>query len=557
MQVRDLYSLNTMHDITLVTGIWDLKRDSASEGWNRSFDHYVDNFKKLLSAAKDTNMCIFVDPSLESMIWEIRDKSNTKVIHHPKENFKGSFFPFFDKIQSIRTSPEWLNQVGWLKDSTQGCLEWYNPMVMSKMFLLHNAKCFNPFNDNYYFWIDGGITNTIHPGYFSHDNVLEKIKYIVNKFLFVCFPYETTSEIHGFNIEGMNKFAKEKVNRVARGGFFGGHVDFISQANELYYNLLKDSLDMGYMGTEESIFTLMTYNDPETYEIKMIEDNGLLGTFFEYLKNYNIEQNKPLKSYKNDDVILYINTFNTPEQLKLLISSFETYDNRFLSTTKIYLINNSTVDELMPQYDLMAEKYNFTQIKKGNLGVCGARQFAAEHFEESKSKYMMFFEDDMLLDLSNMKCNFGFNKLIPNFYENIIKLMNKEYYDYLKLTFSEFYGHNGEQWAWHNVPSPRKEEYFGSLNKKPLTKFSNIKTFEKIPYAEGEIFYSNWPQIVTQEGNKKMFLDTKWQYPYEQTWMSHIYTLTKNQEVRPAILLASPITHNRVYFYGDKERKEN
>ena len=54
-----------------------------------------------------------------------------------------------------------------------------------------------------------------------------------------------------------------------------------------------------------------------------------------------------------------------------------------------------------------------------------------------------------------------------------------------------------------------------------------------------------------------MFLDTKWKYPYEQTWMSHIYTLTKNQEIRPAILLASPITHNRVYFYGDKERKEN
>lgn len=546
-----------MHNTTLVTGIWDLQRGSASDGWNRSFDHYINHFRTLLSSAKDTNMCIFIDPSLEDMVWELRDRINTRVIHHTKNDFNGSFFPFYDKIQEIRNNPDWYNQVGWLKDSTQGSMEWYNPMVMSKMFLLHNAKCFNPFNDSYYFWIDGGITNTIHPGYFSHDNVMDKLKYIVDKFLFICFPYETKTEIHGFAIDKMNELAKTNVNRVARGGFFGGHVDTISQANELYYNLLKDTLANGLMGTEESIFTLMTYIEPDTYQIKMIEENGLLGTFFEYLKNYDIESNKPIKSYRTDEVLLYINTFNTPNQLKLLIDSFQKYDNRFLSDTKIYLINNSTDETLMPQYDLMSDDHNFVQIKKGNLGVCGGRQFAAEHFAESGAKYMMFFEDDMLLDCQNIKCNFGFNKLIPNIYENIIKLMNKEYYDYLKLTFSEFYGHNGEQWAWHNVPSPRKEEYFGNINKKPLTKFTHIKSFEKIPYAEGEIFYSNWPQIVTQEGNKKMFLDTKWQYPYEQTWMSHIYTLTINKEVRPAILLCSPITHNRVYFYGDKERKEN
>jgi hypothetical protein len=211
----------------------------------------------------------------------------------------------------------------------------------------------------------------------------------------------------------------------------------------------------------------------------------------------------------------------------------------------------------MPQYELLADKYNFKHISRGNMGVCRARQFAAEHFDDCKAKYMLFFEDDMLLDLSDTKCNFGFNKYIPNFFDNIIKLMDKEYYDILKLTFSEFYGHNGEQWSWHNVPSPAKEEYFGRLNKKPLTKFTCIKSFEKIPYTEGEIYYSNWPQIVTQEGNRKMFLDTKWEYPYEQTWMSHIYTLTRQNIVRPGLLLCSPITHNRVYFYGSNERKEN
>jgi hypothetical protein len=547
-----------MSDITLVTGIWDLDRSNAPEGWNRSFDHYIEKFKQLLTSAKHINMCIFIDPSLEDMVWEIRDRSNTRVYHHKKDEFSGDFFPFFDSVQEIRKDPEWLSQVGWLSESTQAILEYYNPMVMSKMFMLHNAKCYNPFGDQYYFWIDGGITNTIHPGYFSHDKVIEKLKYIVDKFLFVCFPYKTNTEIHGFNIDAMNRIANSKVDRVARGGIFGGHIDIISEVNDMYYGLLRDTLSQKLMGTEESIFTLMTYIDPSLFNIHMIEDNGLLGTFFENLKNYDVSHAKVNKTYKNDNVVLYINAFNSPEQLELLMSSFEKYDNRFISNTKLILINNSTVETCIPQYEVIYNRYNFSEhILKGNMGVCGARQFAAEHFADTGSKYMLFFEDDMLLDMSNTKCNFGFNKFVPNFFDNMIKLMNKEYYDILKLTFSEFYGHNGDQWSWHNVPSPRKEEYFGVLNKKPLTKFTHIKSFEKIPYVEGEIYYSNWPQIVTQEGNKKMFLDTKWQYPYEQTWMSHIYTLTKENIVKPGLLLCSPITHNRVYFYHKDERREN
>ena len=170
---------------------------------------------------------------------------------------------------------------------------------------------------------------------------------------------------------------------------------------------------------------------------------------------------------------------------------------------------------------------------------------------------MLFFEDDMLLDLNNSTCSFGFNKRIHDIYNIVHKIMDIEEYDFLKFSFSEFYGQNGEQWSWHNIPAERKKEYFGDINKKPNTKFHAIKSINGIPYAEGEVYYSNWPHIISQEGNKKCFLDTKWGSPFEQTWMSHIYTLTRDQQVKPAILLGSPITHNRVHFYDKDERKEN
>ena len=544
---------------TIVTGIWNLDRSSLSDGWCRPFDHYLDNFTKLLEC-KNLNLAIFIDPELEDMVWKIRDRSNTVVYPHPSGSFSGDFFPFYDEVQKIRCDPKWLNQVGWLKDSTQAKIPGYNPMVMSKMFLLHNVKIFNPFNSDYFYWLDGGITNTVHPGYFTHDSVIEKIEDCLSKFLFICFPYETSTEIHGFDINEMKKYANSpSVNRVARGGFFGGPKDQISQINGIYYSLLKDSLNSGLMGTEESIFTLMTYLHPDLFSCEKIEDNGLINLFFENVKDYktDIQIEAKNRKYENNKISVYINTYNAPGQLKMLLDSFEKYEPSFLEKTEKILINNSTKEEYFDEYDIIVKKYDFVQIREGNLGICRARQLAAEHFAESKNKYMFFFEDDMLIDLSDTRCSFGFNKNVKSLFSNLVNIMNKENYDFLKFSFSEFYGNNSEQWSWHNVPQHSRDKFFEGKDNRPNTVFKNIKSLNETVYADGEIYYSNWPHIISQEGNQKCFLDTKWANPFEQTWMSHMYSLTKENILNPAILLASPITHNRIYHYDACERKEN
>lgn len=544
---------------TIVTGIWNLDRSSLSDGWCRPFDHYLDNFTKLLEC-KNLNLAIFIDPELEDMVWKIRDRSNTVVYPHSSGSFSGDFFPFYDEVQKIRCDPKWLNQVGWLKDSTQAKIPGYNPMVMSKMFLLHNVKIFNPFNSDYFYWLDGGITNTVHPGYFTHDSVIEKIEDCLSKFLFICFPYETSTEIHGFDINEMKKYANSpSVNRVARGGFFGGPKDQISQINGIYYSLLKDSLNSGFMGTEESIFTLMTYLHPDLFSCEKIEDNGLINLFFENVKDYktDIQIEAKNRKHENNKISLYINTYNAPGQLKMLLDSFEKYEPSFLEKTEKILINNSTREEYFDEYDIIVKKYDFVQIREGNLGICRARQLAAEHFAESKNKYMFFFEDDMLIDLSDTRCSFGFNKNVKSLFSNLVNIMNKENYDFLKFSFSEFYGNNSEQWSWHNVPQHSRDKFFEGKDNRPNTVFKNIKSLNETVYADGEIYYSNWPHIISQEGNQKCFLDTKWANPFEQTWMSHMYSLTKENILNPAILLASPITHNRIYHYDACERKEN
>jgi hypothetical protein len=248
-----------MKEVTLVTGLWDIGRGDLTEGWSRSFDTYLNKFEELLKY--DGNIIIFGDQKVIDFAKNIRDEKNTQFIVRDLDWFKNN--EFYEKIQKIRNNPEWYNLSGWLKDSTQARLEMYNPLVMSKIFLLHDAKLLDKFNSDSLYWIDAGLTNTVHWGYFTHDKVIDKIKNLTNKFLFICFPYGANEEIHGFKYSEMKRITNDEPNIVARGGFFGGSKESISEMNVLYYNIMSDTLNNGLMGTEESLFTLLLYQNPQ------------------------------------------------------------------------------------------------------------------------------------------------------------------------------------------------------------------------------------------------------------------------------------------------------
>lgn len=554
---------------TIVTGIWDIKRHELSVGWNRSFNHYLDHLSKLMKV--DDNMIIFIEEKYRSFVEERRSDDNTLIVVRELDWFKQNS-GMFDKIQNIRNNPEWYNQSGWLVDSTQAKLELYNPIVMSKVFLLNDASIMDPFNSSHLVWIDGAITNTVHEGYFWHDKVIQNVEKYFNKFSFVCFPYDGKVEIHGFKYEDICHYSEGEVNKVARGGIFGGPKHLFSKINEIYYELLNTTLSNGLMGTEESIFTIMTYKYPELIQYFEIESTGLLGTFFENLKN-NTLQPKQEKSetvrpnpHSRDNVALYVLTYNSPKQFEKLCLSFELYDINFLEKPLKFLINNSLDKSTDNEYGELCKKYGFIEIKKDNIGICGGRQFAAEHSDENGFDYHFFFEDDMFFYLGeNQFCKSGFMRKIPNFYNKMLDIAWIENFDFLKWNYSEFFGTNSKQWVWHNVPADVRARLFpdkpvkitNDHNYAPNLNFKNIKTLNGLPYATGEIYYCNWPQVVSKEGNKKMFLDVKWNHPYEQTWMSYIFQETLKGNITPGLLLASPTEHNRFDYYPGHERREN
>ncbi len=539
-----------VNNLTLVTCLFDINRDALKSGFDRSFDHYTDCFRRLL--ATPLPMVIFCDHDVEDIVWQERSKKNTHVVHKTIDDLKA--FPFHAQTNAIRTQNEWRTRSTWIHDSPQSQLELYNPLVMSKQFFLNDATIYNFFDTKYFLWIDAGISNTIgDPVQYLNDDFSQKISRHLRKMLYVCFPYDGKVEVHGFEKTAFNRFAGQETDRVARGGMFGGTAYAINQVNSIYYQLLGDTLNAGFMGTEENIFTLITYLYPELCHILWIESNGLIAKALEDIKSHELRQ-------ESGGVALYVLTYNLPEQFDLWIASCsDAFPDEFDSVAK-YVINNSDDGSVKDEYTRLIETYGFKEFPFENIGICGGRQVAAEHFAESEHEYMIFFEDDMLLHAKPGACPAGFTTYHPHLFEKCIHILECEELDYLKLSFSEFYGNNHENWAWHNVPEKLRHEYFPPTDDGTSPRATVIKrtgSYRGLPYAVGEYHYCNWPILFNKKGNEKVFLKTRFEHKFEQTWMSHVMTLIKAGEVSPGALLASPVYHHRKFHYDGNKRREN
>ena len=562
-------------ELTVVTGLWNIGRPG------RDFSHYIEHFNKFLEIP--VNMFIYIPAEYEYLVWEKRSKQNTYVKIMELEDVKNLYRPFWDRTQNIRTNPDWFNQTGeqgWLVGSPQAHLEWYNPIVQSKMFMLSDASIWNPFDTEYFIWLDAGITNTVYDKFLTENNVLDKINQHLDSFLFLSYPYETTTEIHGFDKKEMDRIAGADVNYVCRGGLFGGRKEVIREVNGDYYKLLEDTLNRGLMGTEESVFTLMSYINPSVYRRFELDGNGLIVKYIQALLDDKaelvplIKPKSKVKAYnpslKGIKTSLYMLTFNFPEQIEHTLSTWRNSSPDWLEKPhRKILIDNSNNPDAIEGNKAVCEKYGFEHIVTGeNLGINRGRQYAAEHFDNSDSDFYFFFEDDMgFYPTDNTEfCRNGFRKYVPNLYDNVHKIMLREQFDFMKLSYTEVYMDNNIQVSWYNVPQEIRSRDWPNYDKLPIsgldpnaprTKFKSIEVFEGLSYISGDIYYANWPMIVGKEGNRKMFLDTKWAHPYEQTWMSYMYQETAKGNLNPAVLLASPVWHNRIAYYKPEERREN
>lgn len=490
--------------LTLVTGYYD---DETNDETNDK----TNVLEKIQTLGQKCNLIIYSDKISEAGLDPETNKiKSIQVINRSIQWFKSN--EYYDKLgQDIKRS-----------------------LDMSKMFLLNDARMLDGSNSDYLYWIniDLIIDHWINENF---DKLFERIDDIM-----MC----VTELGQTIKIDGC---------------FFGGNKKQIESMNACYYGIMMDLLEKYNQSTENDVLTRLINDSNNSNDLNYFNvGNKQIGSI-------QIDKNKKIEDVKTH---LYVLTYNFPLQFEKLIESFKIADNDFLTKPKKFLLNNSTDCLTNCAYDQLCDINGFEQIKMNNIGICGGRQYIAEHFDQSDADYYIFFEDDMMLhcDTTQREPEGGFQEWVPGLYMKTLQIIHKENYDFLKLSFKEVYGNNSVQWAWYNVPDDVRIRYFPEKTKKPirgldpnapLTRFTHIKQHENLNYIEGEVYYCNWPLWMSRSGNKKVFLEPKFEHPYEQTWMSLVFQKHKQNLLKASCLLLSPINHNRLHYYKADERKEN
>lgn len=253
---------------------------------------------------------------------------------------------------------------------------------------------------------------------------------------------------------------------------------------------------------------------------------------------------------------LYVITYNSPDQFCLWLELVERSNPELLASPARFLLDNSTDQTTRSGYDRRAERYGFTVLRHGNLGITGGRLFCAKHFEAlAQLDALYWFEDDMLLHAPEAPlCRNGLRTHVPDLVEVTKKIASRERLDYLKLSFTELFGDHHLNWAWYHISPQLRESAFPDGTFRTRIQYSGAEG--GVSYIVGDVHFDNWPMYVTRRGNGLMFLTDDVPDPWEGCYMARGFELQQRGEMRAGALLASPVNHCRTYHYPAEERRE-
>ncbi|KAA0163258.1 hypothetical protein FNF27_07963 [Cafeteria roenbergensis] len=250
------------NEITWVSLLLDLKRgEGGNKQFQRSMSEYYSRFQRIID--RGFKMVIFIPKEFEQHLK--LDKSRIKVVHFTVDDLK-KYFPYFDRVDSVRTSPHYVKQskaAGWLENAPQARLPMYDPLVMSKLNLLRDVARWNPWQTKRLMFMDAGhfCATELKPGKMP---VFDRH---MDKFFLTHWPYGTATEVHGMTDKAMHLYmgAEQDPMRIVRGGVFGGERAYIECVAKAYNRALAQTLRDGYLGTEENIFAMIFERFPALF----------------------------------------------------------------------------------------------------------------------------------------------------------------------------------------------------------------------------------------------------------------------------------------------------
>jgi len=267
-------------DITFCTFYFDIDRGNW-ENFTVPNNTYLYWFKNVLSL--DIKLHIATEEKFVKEIRKARSKIDPNfektIIQVTTIQELEGFKKFNSSLEKLMFSNQF-KEILWHPETPEMSKPLYNVLMFHKVNYLNEVAQRNPFNTDYFSWVDAGfirgekdiegITSWPDP---------EKLKLAPDKIKFFCIDD---------NIEGSISSTRDHLlsqRRLLKGTIFFLHKNLTAIIRDKFNRYVTQSINNGYIGSDEKIFDLCCLNNPELFDLYKCNWREELKLFsYEYVK---------------------------------------------------------------------------------------------------------------------------------------------------------------------------------------------------------------------------------------------------------------------------------
>jgi hypothetical protein len=248
-------------NVTYVTCCVDINRQSIDNPlFNRHFEMYKRGYE--MNARTKLPLVAFSSvPVTEINLPSYRNESNFLPIHFTSQTLQekhvhGKLF------EAKYPDPDVY------KDGILSLCKWYGPLVSMKMYMMKEAIKMNPFNTDYFAWIDCQVTAGMQRS-FDEDKMCEKfsrgIENILSdkKFSLYTLSGPQLTRVWKFDPSKFVKPDSHNMDQCIYGFFWGTHKNTFVKLYKKYFDLYRKFMLNNTIPTEELLFNILSKNYPE------------------------------------------------------------------------------------------------------------------------------------------------------------------------------------------------------------------------------------------------------------------------------------------------------
>lgn len=242
-----------MNNVTIVTAFFDIGRETNGDG--RKLADYLEWIKKTLQL--NCNLFIVTEKKFVDFMKDNRPSEYNMYI---KEDIleNASYYKYLPQMKEILNSEYYKSRIAY-PNRVECTLPEYNVIQYSKFGWLENAIKENPFDSDYFFWMDAGISR-----FFLNTNINKKypsntiINNSNNKFII-----QQRYDLNNYN---MNENFIWSAENLMKGTMFGGYKYIVLKIGSLIEQVFeKEMLNNNNVNNEQLALALVYKNNPELF----------------------------------------------------------------------------------------------------------------------------------------------------------------------------------------------------------------------------------------------------------------------------------------------------